>query len=711
MALAILELLDSDDARVKFRIETGTNRYYQLKIGKGVTRRHGIDWVDGVVGSTPMRRNEEGGSLLGSAREISIPAKAFESGNAYVQLFSYKTPEGKAPAFSEVIRAGMQYQYPFTNSPSRELSLSRSLSTSPTANGAAVKSMNGSFQNPRNIRCRTYGETYSQQASLEDVLGTIVKFVGPVVAKLITSKPDGQAAANGAGNAAGGAGTADMLKGGVDTLATLLKEILGSIQVGKETAAAKSLSVFTQPAASNRFFDVPDSQFARPFIFGIDDALLGAAIGQVVQILPQLMNGANQQRLQMRQENNKLVTDALNTVNARILQERLLDAQHQAAKDAQTAKAAELEQLIKLLEVQGETGLTAANLPAVAKTQSLDNGDSSVLSNKAVLSFITADPVPWNGKPSILFVKGQPVQLKIQFTVAEPVPTKPLPKAILKVTFKDPSSQSVMFEKTFKQKDVSPNAIMKFSFTEGELSHLPVNKPVVVLAEIRWLRSKDKKEITALGSSELTLVSKYFLKEQGQTLDVEKELTDMNRFRPFWNKIWEAPSLDKASQNGGRKKYLWELDANAKYSVLLSPDHEANGLMNTKVLQGRKDEESLGEKTEGRMKGGIELSVAELNKLIPLWNGDAVLDAEKLEAFKTESFARNSAREFVYRLKLQGKAADRGMVWVIPIFKLTEFTLGSALKTNEDGQVMEVSEEKVRFPLPVSARVIGLKSS
>jgi hypothetical protein len=704
MALAILELVDSDDARVKLRIDTGTNRYYHLKIGKGVTRRHGIDWVDGVVGSTAMRTNDAGGSLLGSGKEISIPAKAFEGGNAYVQLFSYKTPEGKAPAFSEVIRAGMSYKFPFQNTANRELSLSR-----PTSS-ATVTNMNNSFQTARSIRCQTYGDKYSQQASLEDVLGTIVKFVGPVVAKLITSKPDGQVA-NSAGNAAGAVGTGDMLKGGIDTLATLLKEILGSIQVGKETAAAKSLSVFTQPAASNRFFDAPGSQFARPFIFGIDDALLGAAIGQVVQILPQLMNGANQQRLQMRQENNKLVTDVLNTVNARILQERLLDAQHQAAKDSQTAKAAELEQLIKLLEVQGETGLTAANLPAIAKTQSLDSGSSSVLSNKAVLSFMTADPVPWNGKPSILFVKGQPVQLKIQFTVAEPVPPKPLPKAILKVTFKDPSSQSVMFEKSFKKKDVSPNAILKFSFTEGELSHLPVNKPVVVLAEIRWLRSKDKKEITALGSSEITLVSKYFLKEQGQTLDVEKELTDMNRFRPFWNKIWEAPSLDKASQNGGRKKYLWELDANAMYSVLLSPDHEANGLMNTKVLQGSKDEDSLSEKTEGRMKGGIELSVAELNKLIPLWNGDAVLDAEKLEAFKTESFAKNNAREFVYRLKLKGKAADRGMVWVIPIFKLTEFTLGSALKTNEDGQVMEVSEEKVRFPLPLSARVIGLKSS
>lgn len=697
MALAILELLDSDDARVKFRIDTGTNRYYQLKIGRGVTRRQGIDWIDGVAGGTPIRANESGGSLFNSSREVSVPARTFDNGNAYVQLFTYKTPEGKSPAYSRVIRAGPKYQYPFPNSPATDVSLARATSMSDTP-----MNTNGSFQTARMIPCLTYAQVYSQQASLEDLLGSIVKFVGPVVSKLFTSKPDGQA------TGAGGATIPpDLLKGGVDTLATLLKEILGGIQGGKEVSTGKSLA-FSQSRDTNRFFD---TKFSRPFVFGIDDALIGAAIGQVVQILPQLMNGANQHRQQMQAQHNKLTSEAIAAINQRMLQDKLLEAQQQAVKDSQTAKAAELEQLIKLLQVQAETGQTAASLPPLVKPQSLAsrNGYSTALSNKAVLSFINADPVPWNGKPSILFVKGQPVQLKIQFTVAEPVPKAPLPKAIFKITFKDPAKQSVLFEKTFKQKDVAPNAVLKFSFTEGELSHVPVNKPVTVLAEIRWLRSKEKKEISALGSTEITLVAKYFVKEQGQTLPEEQELTDMNRFRPFWNKIWEAPSLDKAAQNGNRK-YLWELDANAKYSVFLSPDHAANGLMNTRLLKGGKNFDSVSEKTEGRMKGGIELSIAELNKLIPLWNGQNALAPEKLEAFKTESFARNNAREFVTRLKLKGKAADRGMVWVIPIFKLTEFTLGSALKTNDDGQVMEVTEEKVRFPLPVSARVIGLKS-
>jgi hypothetical protein len=50
------------------------------------------------------------------------------------------------------------------------------------------------------------------------------------------------------------------------------------------------------------------------------------------------------------------------------------------------------------------------------------------------------------------------------------------------------------------------------------------------------------------------------------------------------------------------------------------------------------------------------------------------------------------------------------MIWIIPTFKLFECTLGTVARTDETGQVVATSDEKVHFPLPVSARVIGLKS-
>ena len=104
MALAILELLAFEKAYVRFNIDTGTNRYYQLKIGRNVQRKYGIDWVDDVFFSTPVGTNDAGGNPLSSSKDISIPVTRFNKENAYVQLFSFKTAQGKSPAFSRVVK-------------------------------------------------------------------------------------------------------------------------------------------------------------------------------------------------------------------------------------------------------------------------------------------------------------------------------------------------------------------------------------------------------------------------------------------------------------------------------------------------------------------------------------------------------------------------------------------------------------------------------
>src|SRR5690349_20307184 len=106
MALAILEALDIAGANLRFHIDTGTNQYYQLKIGRDLQRRDGLDWVDSVYFSTPVRVNKSGGDLFKSSQElkIAIPAIRPDKGIAYAQLFSFKTPEGKSPAFSRVVK-------------------------------------------------------------------------------------------------------------------------------------------------------------------------------------------------------------------------------------------------------------------------------------------------------------------------------------------------------------------------------------------------------------------------------------------------------------------------------------------------------------------------------------------------------------------------------------------------------------------------------
>lgn len=701
MALAILELVDFEPAQVRFNIDTGTNRYYQLKIGRNVRRKSGIDWVDEVFFSTPVSLNEVGGSLFNSSKDISLPIKRFDKEKAYVQLFSFKTPGGKSPAFSRVL----QVPGGLGGLPGSGINLAPSLSI------ATSMKTTDPFQAARRIPCRSYKEVYARQASLEDLLAGIVKVAAPAVLNLLGGgQPEAQPKApSGAAGSNENAGLANLLT-------QLLNTILGGIPGKPGPVVSEQKSLYGPGVHANLFLNPQNAAFSQPFFW---QAILQAVAGPIIQMLPQLLNSANQRRIQLKQADNKLVSDILSDVNRRMLLEQLLQVQRQAPAAAQPGDA-DLNQLIQLLQQvpaasqPGATGVAPqAPVATASLTQSLprDEGHAFTLSSKAVVSFVTADAMPWNGLQKVLFAKNQGLQLKIQLNVAEPVPKSPLPKAILKIIFKDGSNQSVWHEKSFKQKDVLPNRVMVFPFGADELSHLPAHKPITLLAEMRWLSAKTGKEYKALGASEIILVNKYFLKEQGQGVSTERELTDMKQFRPFWNKVWEAPSLDMAS--GGRhseKKYLWELDVNAKYSVFLSPDHEANGLMETKILQQQPDEQSLSQRVEGRMKAGIELSLTALNKLMPLWDGETILDHDKLEAFTTEAFAKNNGGEFTYNFKLKGRAGQRGMIWVVPIFKLYDFTLNTIQKTDDSGQVVEVAEEKVRFPLPTSARVIGLKS-
>lgn len=692
MALAILELLELEKGVARFKIDTGTNAYYRLKIGRSVGRRSGIDWVDNIYLSTPVAKNKRSGDLFDSSADISVPVTHIEKESAYVQLFSFKSPDGKSPAFSRVLRVPTGFGVPIGSS----MDLCRPFST-----GATMKT-GQAFQTPRRVPCRSCAEVYARQASVEDLLAGILKAAAPLVLKLM-----GSAQNDARQFLSPGAAGSTAKPGQGEILAQLLNSILGSVG-GKALAGSQAQSLLDPAERGNRFINKGNGQFSRPFFW---QALLGAAIGPLIQALPQLMNVANQQRIQLKQSDNKLITDILSDVNRRMLLQQLLQAQREAPSSGQPGNAAELNQLMQLLQ-QAAAGAAPPSPVAVvpaAKSMFLNAAHSSALSSKALLSFETSSPLIWNGMEKVLFTRGCGIRLKVRFNVSGPAPAGPLTKSILKVVFKDSSNQSVWSEKTFKQKYIQPNSIIELVFAPDELVRLPVNTPISVFAEMRWL-NKAGKEYKALGSSEVVIVGKYFLREQGSYVSAERELTDMKRFRPFWNKVWEAPSLDAAAGNNGDKKYLWELDVDAKYSVLISAEQESNGLMETKILHGEADEESIAQKTEGRMKAGIELSVKELNRLLPLWDGETALDSEKLEAFTTNPFSRNNAGEFICNFKLKGRAGERGAIWVVPVFKLLESTLNTIQRTDDTGQVLAVAEEKVRFPLPVSARVIGLKS-
>ncbi len=224
MALAILELQAVDAGVARFRIDTGGNPYYQLKIGHSRTQRLDVDWVDDVVLSTPLARNPAAGNLVDSRTQATVQLPPTGRRQAYVQLYTYKTADGKSPGFSEVLPIGEAAWLP---DPPTEYATPRSLTLTMTPMQIQ----------PRVVPCRTGRQALAQQQSLEGLLGEIAKVAVPVVASLLkgaaTPAPPAVPVVPGAAAALPGTTTTPAVAGGsgddlMGLLGSLFTQLVGS---------------------------------------------------------------------------------------------------------------------------------------------------------------------------------------------------------------------------------------------------------------------------------------------------------------------------------------------------------------------------------------------------------------------------------------------------------------------------------------------------
>ncbi|HVI43984.1 MAG TPA: hypothetical protein VM802_03925 [Chitinophaga sp.] len=685
MSLAILHWESADARNYLFKIDIGTNTCYRFKIGKRIIDRAGIRWVDDVSRQTPFRQKKKLTFLGDSEEEVALPKNYFDRENCYVQLLSAKDPSGRAPAVSKVVRVPIGLQQINTT----HFTLSSSLSSSANTNMYTTD-----FNPVRNISHDA--QQLAQQASIEDILGSLVRAVLPAAINVL-SPP-----ATGSGSGSSGSGTAG---GATGMLANLLGAVLRVVAPSIPGFSAPQ-SVDTPMVNDNNRFDVngaDNNQFSKPFVFGIDDALLASLAGPIIQqgmqLLPQLINAANQHKLQTLQANNQLMTTLAGDVQRRLMLQQLL--QHQPAAGAPAVDPAVLAQLIAQLQNAPAAPPAAAPAPAAAQSLSVSNG-SYALSSTVLLTFESLKLSPYNGQKVLLLQQTDKIVFKIKLNVST-APSKPLPRAIYTFYIKDPATRQLLLEKTFRRKDVMANSVLDFEFMKNEISGIPLNKNIEIFAEMRW-RTASGKEYKAVGNTPAVFVQQYFAQDQGAAVSGEKELTDMKVYRSFWNKVWQSPSL-------GKSKSLWELNVDAKYTVTLSADHTANGITPTKLSVDEKDKESLTDTTSGKMKAGIELSITELNKLLGGWEGAAPLNDEQLAAIKTADFARSNASEMIYNIKMRGRTYEQGMVWIVPVFRQFEITLGKVESLTQEGYVDQLNSSKVKFPLPVSARIISIKSN
>jgi hypothetical protein len=685
MALALLDILGVEPSRARVRVDTGTNRYFQLKLGTASTVHSGFDWIDGVVHQTPVLANPRGGGLLDTATEVTVPlprlprpSRTLPPPRLLAQLFTYRTEAGQGIGFSPVL--------PLEPGQTMPALIEQESTPTPTVTDGRT-----AFAPPRTVACRTVAEQFSEPR-LDDLLAQIIRVAAPVVLQAFGGQSTTPAA---------GAGSPP-LGGLVDAIVRALPGLLGQLTGGAQLTHTQSL-LAPAGGGGNRF--VEPQPLSRPMVFGIDDAVLGSLIGQVagplLNVLPQLMNSANQRRLQLDAQHNQLMTSLVGDVERRMLLQQVLQAQQQAP----AGQSAELQQLASLLQQAGASVPAPAAPPAAtppATSSSLAVAEGPPVAARAVATFVTAPALTYPGGDAVLYARGRDVTFQVKLAVGDPVPKSPLPKAIIRVVVKDPADQRVLAQKVVKQHGLAANATTAVPFTADELAAVPAGRRVTAFAEIRWLVA-DGTERNALGSQEAVFVDRLFAKSRGPDAGPERELTDMARFRPFWNKLWESPVA-------ASDKTLWGLDVTMRYTVLLTTE-QSNGVMQTRLSSPPDSTtDDLRVQTSGKMKAGLECSIDELAKLSTLWDGEPALDADHVAAFRTAGFAEQAASDAVTAVKLEGPRDERGVVWVVPVLKLVDYTLGAVGATDEHGQVTDVKDEHAHLPLPVAIRVLSLRS-
>ncbi|MEG3165131.1 hypothetical protein U1701_11050 [Sphingomonas sp. PB2P19] len=697
MALALLDLVDTEDepadsardsARYRFAVDTGTNTEFEIRIGSGVVRRAGADFVEPVSFATPPRRTD--GSPMGSATELAV-AVAPGTDAGFAQLFSWKGGR-RATTFSDVVelprrlpprgRPRPDGRAPPDRAPRRAVARTASLSVDPVTALA-----------PAGVRTLSRRDfAHPNAIGFDTILDAVLKIAQPIVAEALKSPPTG-AAASDPGAPAG-------------IVAQLLRAVLGALP---GTIPAPPQVAVTHSLDDARFgpgFRRPE--VAQPFIFGIDDALIGAAIGQVVQILPQLANAANQKAKDRQAATNALMTEALKGINQRLMMDRIVQAQHDAQAAAAAGQptvsptdlAALADLAAKLQAASAAGGAAAAPLSLV---RSLDTPRSiAAPASRAILEPLTGTPLGWAGGTDLLFARKGRIALRYRLTVGAPAPTRPLARAILKIVLADERNPAVRVEKEVRLKDLHPGAEIEGVFEPGELAPLPSGARLTATGALRWPGARGT-PVEALGSSKIVLVGPAFVAGAPDETGPEREPVDLRRWRPFWNKLWEARA---AGARGAR----WKLDVALRYTVAIDAD-QRNAVIEPRVKPPAEKPESAYDLTTGRMKAGVELGVPRLIELRQLWDLHDAPPPEQVEALGDRAFLLGLGGDFTDQVELSGKSSERGMVWAIPALRLFAVPLARVTAADAQGCVTAVEPAKIELPLPVGVRLIGLLSS
>ncbi len=698
MALAVIRPQDRDSRRRQFLIDIGKNRYYSYSIGEaGVNLPNGLQvleepsYTSSLVG--PVPEESLGRSLL------EVPAQRFNRKNRYIQLMSFRTAQRDSLAISAILSV-LPSITDETNLPEIALRFSREQVSSPffetkrnpeLAFGMEVL-VNGS--NTPTVPFRYREPAWSEPLFLEGLISALPNLVNSVLPAL------GNLLGSGAPSAAPAASTpavapppsapsptVALTPGGSNALLgqiiqavsnpETIRAVLDVIKTfGSSPSSAKSLALSASHQARGNYAYA--AEYSRALIA---PALL-AALPLLLPVVEKLLTPETLKAL-----NPALQGSEINLKQQQQLWEHLRQITPQVGTP-------EMDKLFEGLSLGHAFGVAVPRRVYGLSYTTNGNGKYSVdfqPVDSVELRFAEQAALTLNGRQRLLYLAGQ--ALAFPLTLNTP---KPIPSAELTLQVKDPESLKVLIEQKLPINKITSGRLPDMPRLEAsQVESLTPNEDYLVCAHLVW-HSRTGERLGVQRSHLISLIGNYVF-DRVETTEETVPLNNVEKFRDFWHKVWQDSFTDSIRRRFFDVKYYYTLERERTNNARLETVSEIG------KGSGPRDE-------AGRLKAGLITSPFALNELLPVISTYPALDQAELAALLASDFATHFRYAARSKVRFTGKNGDSASLWVFPELRLNKIILQQAIHSHDNGQVLELAEHAVHFPMPAVAHFIGVKT-
>jgi hypothetical protein len=710
MALAVFQFEEASGDNIRFHVDIGHNHFYQYKIGNNESQNSG----GFATLANPIHESEIFGplssSLLGRTN-IDIPLALFGRNARFAQLVSYRKLPNTGAAISDIVEVPFAV-IQFTNAQDEERKydlgkeIQPKLHLRPLDHRKGMPAMQHHLQrNPINVHVSdgeyeygkalgyteglsssgdvlyaapfTYQESKYSDAMFLEAIGSLLSSALPIVNQVIGGSGG---VANILGSLLGGASSSPPSppnpSGANPQSVTpdLARQIVDLIKLLSNPQQAitpqTSPAIVPQQVLAKSYSDAGYSQQM------IAPALL-AALPALLPLLEKVMN-----------------PQTINAVLSNVGPKATIGAVADAIKDIGSLNIQAYQNILDHIQKNmpsSDTTPLLNHLLAITESLSIPTILPSYRRIETVqIDFITQTLVTLRGREQLIYHADAPQGLVFPLTVQTP---RPIRNATLYLLVKEVETLRVVVEKQWDVSDISTGILSEAPrLSQSEIGGLLPGNEYLVCSYLIW-KTKQGESIGTSRTQSVQIMREYVY--QGVEAGGEiVPLNDVDKFRPYWHKIWQ--------ESFTREKRRWEWDCKYYYTLHTEGGKSERLETMTEEIPG------AGRRIEGRIKSGLRLSVSDLNSLLPEISSYSQLNAHQLEALSVTSVMAAFGRAARSKVQFRGAIGDSVALWIYPEMRLQPVILLRAGTPDMNGLITTLSEETVHFPIPSLAHFVGV---